>query len=77
VLNEDGDVDLYKEFAYCHREEAGLVGIVGLIRDLPRTDTPGAGMMMNKKKIFYFQDTSHLFGRWHRISIVIYFKRCI
>jgi len=43
VLNEDGDAGLYKELAYCHRVEAELVSIVGLIRDLPKTDTPGAG----------------------------------
>jgi hypothetical protein len=43
VLNEDGDAGLYKELAYCRRVEAGLVGIVGLIRDLPKTNTPGAG----------------------------------
>lgn len=43
MLNEDGDAGLYKELAYCRRVEAGLVGIVGLIRDLPKTNTPGAG----------------------------------
>jgi hypothetical protein len=38
ALNEDGDAGLYKELAYCHHVEAGLVGILGLIRDLRMTE---------------------------------------
>jgi hypothetical protein len=38
VLNEEEDAGLYMELAYSHRMEAGLVGTVGLIRDLPMTE---------------------------------------